>query len=47
MRKNNFAIRVQTSLLDEARKAMQQGDWAKFGTAMQGLEHQLAGSPAR
>jgi hypothetical protein len=25
---------------------MQQGDWAKFGTAMDGLEHQLAG-PAR
>ena len=29
-------------LLDQARKAMQQGDWAKFGTAMEGLEHQLA-----
>jgi uncharacterized protein len=28
--------------LEEARKAMQQGDWAKFGTAMEGLEHQLA-----
>jgi uncharacterized membrane protein (UPF0182 family) len=27
---------------NEAQKAMQQGDWAKFGAAMQGLEHQLA-----
>jgi uncharacterized membrane protein (UPF0182 family) len=35
------------ALLDEAQKAMQQGDWAKFGTAMQGLERQLAVSPAR
>jgi uncharacterized protein len=33
--------------LEEARKAMQQGDWAKFGTAMQGLEHQLAGPATR
>jgi len=33
--------------LEEARKAMQQGDWAKFGTAMEGLEHQLAGPAAR
>ena len=32
---------------EEARKAMQQGDWAKFGTAMEGLEHQLAGPEAR
>ena len=32
--------------LEEARKAIQQGDWAKFGTAMEGLEHQLAGSAA-
>jgi uncharacterized membrane protein (UPF0182 family) len=28
--------------LEEARKALQQGDWAKFGTAMEGLERQLA-----
>jgi uncharacterized membrane protein (UPF0182 family) len=28
--------------LDAARKAMQEGDWAKFGTAMDGLQHQLA-----
>jgi uncharacterized membrane protein (UPF0182 family) len=35
------------TLLDDAQKAMQQGDWAKFGTAMQGLEQQLSGSPAR
>jgi hypothetical protein len=33
--------------LEEARRAMQQGDWAKFGTAMEGLERQLAGPPAR
>ena len=31
-------------LLDDARKAMEKGDWSKFGTAMQGLEHQLDGS---
>ena len=30
--------------LDQARKAMQQGNWAAFGTAMEGLEHQLAGA---
>jgi uncharacterized membrane protein (UPF0182 family) len=35
------------TLLDEARKAMQQGDWAHFGTAMQKLEHQLTAPPAR
>jgi uncharacterized membrane protein (UPF0182 family) len=33
--------------LEEARKAIQQGDWAKFGTAMESLEHQLAGPAAR
>jgi uncharacterized membrane protein (UPF0182 family) len=33
--------------LEEARKAIQQGDWTKFGTAMEGLEHQLAGSAMR
>jgi hypothetical protein len=33
--------------LEEARKAIQQGDWAKFGTAMEGLEHQLAGPAPR
>jgi hypothetical protein len=32
--------------LDQARKAMQQGNWAAFGTAMEGLEHQLAGPTA-
>jgi uncharacterized protein len=32
---------------DQARKAMQQGDWAKFGTAMEGLQHQLEGPAAR
>jgi uncharacterized membrane protein (UPF0182 family) len=35
------------ALLDQARKAMQQGDWAKFGTAMEALEHQLAGPTTR
>jgi uncharacterized protein len=33
--------------LDQARKAMQQGNWAAFGTAMEGLEHQLAAPAAR
>jgi uncharacterized membrane protein (UPF0182 family) len=33
-------------LIQAAQKAMQQGDWSQFGTAMQGLEHQLEGSPA-
>ena len=33
--------------LDQARKAMQQGNWAAFGTAMEGLEHQLAEPAAR
>jgi uncharacterized membrane protein (UPF0182 family) len=28
---------------DAAQQAMQHGDWAKFGTAMEGLGHQLAG----
>ena len=40
------ALEQARTQLEEARKAMQQGDWAKFGTAMEGLEHQLAG-PAR
>ena len=34
------------ALLDDAQKAMQQGDWPKFGTAMQGLKGQLEGSRA-
>jgi uncharacterized protein len=42
-----------TSLLDssqariqfeDAQKAMQQGDWEKFGKAMEALKHLLAGS---
>jgi uncharacterized membrane protein (UPF0182 family) len=41
-----LALEQARTRLEEARKAMQQGDWAKFGTAMDGLEHQLAG-PAR
>lgn len=32
--------------LDKARKAMEQGNWAAFGTAMEGLEHQLAAPAA-
>jgi uncharacterized membrane protein (UPF0182 family) len=40
------ALEQARTQLEEARKAMQQGDWAKFGTAMDGLERQLAG-PAR
>jgi uncharacterized membrane protein (UPF0182 family) len=35
------ALAQARTQIDEARKAMQQGDWAKFGTAMKGLEHQL------
>jgi uncharacterized protein len=41
------ALAQARSQLEEARKALQQGDWAKFGTAMEGLEHQLAGPAAR
>ena len=41
------ALAQARTQLDDARKAMQQGDWAAFGTAMEGLEHQLAGQTAR
>ena len=41
------ALEQARTQLEEARKAMQQGDWAKFGTAMEGLEHQLAGAAPR
>ena len=41
------ALAQARTQLDEARKAMQQGDWAKFGTAMEGLEHQLEGPATR
>jgi uncharacterized membrane protein (UPF0182 family) len=34
------------ALLDEARAAMEQGNWEKFGSAMQGLELQLPDAPA-
>ena len=34
-------------LLDQARKAMQRGDWAAFGTAMQGLDHALSAPVGR
>jgi len=40
------ALERAHQLLDEAQKAMQQGDWTRFGSVMQGLEHQLAASPA-
>jgi uncharacterized membrane protein (UPF0182 family) len=33
--------------LEAAQKAMQQGNWANFGSAMEGLEHQLAAPVAR
>jgi uncharacterized membrane protein (UPF0182 family) len=41
------ALEQARRIFDEAQKAMQHGDWTKFGTAMQGLEHELAGPPAR
>jgi hypothetical protein len=41
------ALEQARTKLEEARKAIQQGDWAKFGTAMEGLEHQLIGPAAR
>jgi uncharacterized membrane protein (UPF0182 family) len=30
--------------LDEAQKALQQGDWEKFGKAMEVLKHSLSGA---
>ena len=37
------ALEQARAQLDQARKAMQQGDWAKiWNVAMEGLEHQLA-----
>ena len=41
------ALEQARTQLEEVRKAMQQGDWAKFGTAMEGLEHQLTEPTAR
>jgi galactokinase len=32
---------------EDAQKAMQQGDWKKFGKAMEELKRQLAGPSAR
>jgi uncharacterized protein len=40
------ALEQARTQLEEAQKAMQQGDWIKFGTAMEGLEHQLSGPAA-
>jgi uncharacterized membrane protein (UPF0182 family) len=37
------ALEQARAQLEDARKAMEQGDWAKFGVAMQGLEHDLGG----
>jgi hypothetical protein len=39
------ALEQARTHFDEARKAMQQGDWAKFGTAMEALEQQLMAPP--
>ena len=41
------ALAQARAQLDEARQALQQGDWAKFGTAMEELQRQLSGSPAQ
>jgi len=41
------ALEQARTLLEEARQAMQQGDWTRFGTAMQALERDLTGSPTR
>ena len=41
------ALEQARTQFEEARKAIQQGDWAKFGTAMEALEHQLMGPTAR
>ena len=41
------ALAQARTQLDRARKAMQEGDWAAFGTAMEALEHQLMGPTAR
>jgi uncharacterized membrane protein (UPF0182 family) len=37
------ALEQARAQLEDARKSMEQGDWAKFGVAMQGLEHDLGG----
>ena len=41
------ALEQARTQFEDARKAMQQGDWAKFGTAMEALERQLMGPTAR
>ena len=41
------ALEQARTQFEDARKAMQQGDWAKFGAAMEALEHQLMGPTAR
>jgi uncharacterized membrane protein (UPF0182 family) len=41
------ALEKARTLLEAARKAMEQGNWANFGAAMEGLEHQLPAPAAR
>lgn len=41
------ALEQAKTQFEEARKAMQQGDWAKFGAAMGALGRQLTGPTAR
>jgi uncharacterized protein len=41
------ALEQAKTQFDEARKAMQQGDWVKFGTAMEALGQQLTGPTTR
>jgi len=41
------ALEQARTQLEEAQKAIQQGDWEKFGKAMERLEHQLTGPAAQ
>jgi len=41
------ALEQARTQLEEAQKAIQQGDWATFGKAMEGLAHQLIGPAAQ
>ena len=41
------ALEQARTQLNAVRAAMQQGDWTKFGTAMEELQHQLGGPAAR
>ena len=33
--------------LEQAQQALQGGDWARFGAAMEALKHQLEGAPGQ